>query len=309
MSKIRLVLSFILAVLLLVASPRVFGAARLANAEGNSRVTIAGSESSASQNVEADLPPGTIIRTGPNGRVMVEIAPGSMVEVEPNSEVIIGDATAFRGQPGTGAAPGTTALPDFDISRYFPPGVTANDITPEQYAEAVYQAVLENPDQAAEIAAASFQSVIAAGRYTERGGKQDVDPDGTRSDPSPQEWSDAISNAAKRGAPQFASQIDTAMTSVVSQPTIILNQGSVVAVIPPGGPEVAVITPGGVETVGPGQTLVTVPGSSVVPVVPVVPQPPGSENIPPPNLPNLPTPTPTPTPTPLPSPSPRPPSP
>ncbi len=294
-------------ILLAVLTPHL-RAARLANSEGNSRISIGGAESNASENVEADLPPGTIIRTGPNGRVMVEVAPGSMVEIEPNSEVVIGDATAFGGQPGAGAAPSATGgLPGFDISRYFPPGVSVSDITPEQYAEAVYQAVLENPDQAAEIAAASFQSVIAAGRYTERGGKQDVDPDGTRSDPSPDEWSDVISNAAKRGAPQSSSLIDSAMTSVATQPTIILNQGSVVAVIPPGGSNIVVITPGGVETVGPGQTLVTVPGAGVVPVVPVVPQPPGSENIPPPNLPNLPTPTPTPTP--LPSPSPRPPSP
>jgi hypothetical protein len=252
--------------LLATASP-LWGA-RLASAEGQSSVIINGSDLDASDNINESLPLGTVIRTGPDSIVMVELAPGSLVEIQPNSEVVIGDLALA---PGV-AASGSVSPSGFDISRYFPQGVSVGDITPEQYAEAVYAAVLENPDRAAEIASASFQSVVAAGRYTQRGGKQDVDPDGSQSDPSADEWGSAIGDAAKRAAPEMSQQIDSALGPLVAQtasgnqagqPSVTVNSGTIVVLTAPGAPLAVIVTPlGSVEVVEPGQTVVSVVGTN-----------------------------------------------
>ena len=117
-----------------------------------------------------------------------------------------------------------SSLAQFNIASYFPPGVTINNVTPDQFSEAVFSAVRENPANAAEIAAMSFESVVQAGRYNQAGGKQGADPDGGTSDPTVEEWSDVVSEAATRAAPEMASQINQAVgTALTSTQTAIAS--------------------------------------------------------------------------------------
>jgi len=117
-----------------------------------------------------------------------------------------------------------SALAQFNIASYFPPGVTINNVTPDQFSEAVFNAARENPANAPEIAAMSFESVIQAGRYNQTGGKQDTDPDGGTSDPTVEEWSSLVTDAATRAAPEMANQISQAVgTALASTQTAIAN--------------------------------------------------------------------------------------
>jgi hypothetical protein len=51
------------------------------------------------------------------------------------------------------------------VSHFFPEGVTWNDATPDQIADAVFAAVKNNPKAAPEIAAASCEEAISTGRW------------------------------------------------------------------------------------------------------------------------------------------------
>jgi len=119
------------------------------------------------------------------------------------------------------------AVAQFDISSYLPPGVSVANVTPEQFSQAVFNAARENPSQAPQIAAMSFESVIQAGRFTQMGGKQDVDPDGSSGDPTVQEWADMASDAAKRAAPNMAPQIDAAMAPAVASAQAAVASGAI----------------------------------------------------------------------------------
>lgn len=113
----------------------------------------------------------------------------------------------------------TQARAQYDISGFLPQGVTINTATPQQITEAVVAAVQANPDTAPQVATGTFQSVVDAGRYTLEGsqdGKQGVEPDGSSSDPTLDEWGQRISDAAKQANPALAPMIDSAMASAVS---------------------------------------------------------------------------------------------
>ena len=68
----------------------------------------------------------------------------------------------------------------FDLSNFFPEGITIRSATPEQIHDAVLAAARAHPNAAADIAAGSFQQVYDAGRYElprSNDGKQSVDPE------------------------------------------------------------------------------------------------------------------------------------
>lgn len=100
----------------------------------------------------------------------------------------------------------------------FPPGVNWNNATPEQIADAVFAAVKNNPDAAPDIAVNGLQAAAGTGRWSLVGaedGKQAVDPDGSSGDPSLQDIANVIGDAAKRGNPAMAPQIDSAIAGAL----------------------------------------------------------------------------------------------
>jgi hypothetical protein len=119
------------------------------------------------------------------------------------------------------------AFAQFDITPYYPSGVNSANVTPDQFTDAVFKAARENPSQAAEIASLSFESIVQAGRFTQLGGKQDTDPDGSQGDPTVEEWANLASDAAKRAAPDMAPQIDAAMASAVSSIQSAIASGAI----------------------------------------------------------------------------------
>jgi len=117
----------------------------------------------------------------------------------------------------------------YDLSGFLPPGVSVSNATPQQITEAVLAAAKQNPDAAADIASGSFQSVFDAGRYrlaADQDGKQTADPDGSSSDPTLEEWSQMIGDAAKQANPAMAPQIDSAMASALSAAQTAVASGS-----------------------------------------------------------------------------------
>lgn len=166
---------------------------------------------------------------------------------------------------GLSAVLGNSALAQFNIASYFPPGVTVGNVTPDQFSEAVFNAVRENPANAAEIAAMSFESVIQAGRYNQTGGKQGADPDGGTSDPTVEEWSDVVTEAATRAAPEMASQINQAVGTALTSTQTAIATGTLPS------------DPGGTPTTPPGDSGTGGdgggggPGGGPPPIVPVAP--------------------------------------
>jgi hypothetical protein len=107
----------------------------------------------------------------------------------------------------------------------FPPGVDWNNATPDQIADAVFNAVKSNPDAAPEIAVAGLQSAAGTGRWVQtaaQDGKQSVDPDGSAGNPGIEDIANVISDAASRANPAMAPQINSAITNSLSS-------------LPPGG--------------------------------------------------------------------------
>lgn len=101
----------------------------------------------------------------------------------------------------------------------FPPGVDWNNATPDQIADAVYNAVKSNPDAAPEIAVAGLQSAAGTGRWVQtatQDGKQSVDPDGSAGDPGIEDIANVISDAASRANPAMAPQINSAIANSLS---------------------------------------------------------------------------------------------
>jgi hypothetical protein len=132
----------------------------------------------------------------------------------------------------------TQARAQYDISGFLPPGVTINSATPQQITEAVVAAVQANPDAAPQVATGTFQSVVDAGRYTLPGsqdGKQGVEPDGSSSDPTLDEWGQRISDAAKQANPALAPMIDSAMASAVSNAQTAVTTPGTGPSVPDGG--------------------------------------------------------------------------
>lgn len=148
----------------------------------------------------------------------------------------------------------------FNIASYFPPGVTLANVTPDQFSEAVFNAARENPAQAAEIAAMSFESIVQAGRYNQMTGKQGADPDGGRSDPTVEEWSNISKEAATRAAPQMANQINQAVGAALASTQTAIASGSLPT--NPNGTPTTSTDPGAGGTGG---------GGGPPPVVPIAP--------------------------------------
>jgi hypothetical protein len=101
----------------------------------------------------------------------------------------------------------------------FPPGVDWNNATPDQIADAVFNAVKSNPDAAPEIAVAGLESAAGTGRWVQtaaQDGKQSVDPDGSAGDPGIEDIANVISDAASRANPAMAPQIQSAVANAVS---------------------------------------------------------------------------------------------
>jgi len=98
----------------------------------------------------------------------------------------------------------------------FPPGVDWGNATPDQIADAVFNAVKNSPDSAPEIASNGILSAAQTGRWArtaDQDGKQVVEPS---SDPGIEDIASVISDAAKRANPAMAPQIDSAVASALS---------------------------------------------------------------------------------------------
>lgn len=65
-------------------------AAMIAKSEGAAQVIVSGRESPAATLVNSTLGEGTVVTSGEDGKVMIEIAPGIVIELQPNSQVTIG---------------------------------------------------------------------------------------------------------------------------------------------------------------------------------------------------------------------------
>jgi hypothetical protein len=101
----------------------------------------------------------------------------------------------------------------------FPPGVDWNNATPDQIADAVFNAVKSNPNAAPEIAAAGVGLAAQTGRWArtaDQDGKTNVDPDGSAGDPGIEDIANVISDAASRANPAMAPQIQSAVANAVS---------------------------------------------------------------------------------------------
>ena len=101
----------------------------------------------------------------------------------------------------------------------FPPGVDWNNATPDQIADAVFNAVKSNPDAAPDIAVAGLESAAQTGRWARtavQDGKQTMDPDGSSSDPGIEDIANVITDAASRANPAMAPQIQSAVSNAVS---------------------------------------------------------------------------------------------
>jgi hypothetical protein len=84
-------LRFAAALLALVGLLTSAHAAMLADSTGAATVTIRGQKSPAESKINEDLPSGTIVTTGADGEVLLELLPGIVVKLTPMSEIVIGD--------------------------------------------------------------------------------------------------------------------------------------------------------------------------------------------------------------------------
>jgi hypothetical protein len=101
----------------------------------------------------------------------------------------------------------------------FPPGVDWNNATPDQIADAVFNAVKSNPDAAPDIAVAGLESAAQTGRWARtavQDGKQTADPDGSSGDPGIEDIANVITDAASRANPAMAPQIQSAVSNALS---------------------------------------------------------------------------------------------
>jgi len=67
------------------------GSNSLVQSEGSANVQLGGSSSSANDNLNLSLPPGTVVSTGEDGKVVIELEPGIVIELAPNSQIVIGE--------------------------------------------------------------------------------------------------------------------------------------------------------------------------------------------------------------------------
>lgn len=101
----------------------------------------------------------------------------------------------------------------------FPPGVDWNSATPEQMVQSVFDAAKNNPDAAADVAAAGVLAAAQTGRFPREGsqdGKQTADPDGSGGDPTIEDVAGMIADAAKQANPAMAPQIDSAVAGALA---------------------------------------------------------------------------------------------
>lgn len=101
----------------------------------------------------------------------------------------------------------------------FPPGVDWNSATPEQMVQSVFDEAKNNPDAAADVAAAGVLAAAQTGRWPREGsqdGKQTADPDGSGGDPTIEDVAGMIADAAKQANPAMAPQIDSAVAGALA---------------------------------------------------------------------------------------------
>jgi len=67
------------------------GSNTLVQSQGSASVELRGSSSSGTDNLNRSLPPGTVVSTGEDGKVVIELEPGIVIELEPNSQIVIGE--------------------------------------------------------------------------------------------------------------------------------------------------------------------------------------------------------------------------
>ncbi len=134
---------------------------------------------------------------------------------------------------------------DAPVEFRFPPGVDWSNATPDQIADAVFNAVKSKPEAAPDIAVAALQSAAQTGRWARtavQDGKQTTDPDGSSGDPGIEDIANVITDAASRANPAMASQISSAVAnSLTSLPQV--PPPSVGAPTDGGGPPPVVFPP------------------------------------------------------------------
>jgi hypothetical protein len=94
--------------------------------------------------------------------------------------VLLCSCASLKVKPATPpkAANAKTVKKSWDPASYFPEGVTWENVSPDQVSEAVFAAVVANPDRAAEIAANGFGNAMRTGRFPiAADAKQSVDPE------------------------------------------------------------------------------------------------------------------------------------
>ena len=108
---------------------------------------------------------------------------------------------------------------DAPVQISFPPGIDWNNATPDQIADAVFNAVKSNPDAAPDIAVAGLQSAAQTGRWVRtpvQDGKQTLDPDGSAGNPGIEDIANVITDAASRANPPMTPQISSAVAGALS---------------------------------------------------------------------------------------------
>ena len=74
----------------------------VSTAAGTVTILKNGVQSTGAENLGGALPPGTIVTTGDDGKILVEVAPGITIELQPNTEITIGETVPDKGQDANG---------------------------------------------------------------------------------------------------------------------------------------------------------------------------------------------------------------
>lgn len=108
---------------------------------------------------------------------------------------------------------------DEPVEFRFPPGVDWNNATPDQIADAVFNAVKANPDAASEVAALALQYALQTGRWpvlAEEDPQNPASANGPVSVPTVNDIANLISDAASRANPAMAPQIQAAVSRTIA---------------------------------------------------------------------------------------------
>jgi len=247
-----------------------------------------GAQTDGASALNSPLAPGTIITTGEDGMVSIEISPGNTIQLQPNTQITIGEtrmdrAVSDAGDPvpqtavtlsvGTVVAntpPGLGAVsPEILQLIRLPFGKSWENATPEDIRQAVLEAVKRNPDRAPELVQAAIQSVALTGRFPASGAadsKQVIEDDGN-GETSLEELAAMIGAAATEANPAMTDAIAQAVAGALqtgglsTSPFVIVTpRGTVTPVV--GG--VTIVSSTGAD---PTTSTVTVASPSGIDVV------------------------------------------